>query len=156
MNEDQIHQPVYRKLTMNKKQQGFTLIELMIVVAIIGILASIAIPAYRDYIVRSKTSELVSFAGTAKAAISEFQLVRNFYPPDPTIGGFTLATSQYVTSMTYGGSASGIITVMGDIASIGATVRMVFTPTLITTTGVINWVCSTTDGTKFAPADCRR
>ncbi|MBT8100815.1 MAG: prepilin-type N-terminal cleavage/methylation domain-containing protein, partial [Gammaproteobacteria bacterium] len=63
-----------------KKQQGFTLIELMIVVAIIGILAAIAIPAYQDYTIRAQVSEGLSLSGGAKAAISEFTMDTGNFP----------------------------------------------------------------------------
>ena len=63
-----------------KKQQGFTLIELMIVVAIIGILAAIAIPAYQDYTIRAQVSEGLNLAGGAKAAVSEYTMDRGLFP----------------------------------------------------------------------------
>ena len=68
------------------KQQGFTLIELMIVVAIIGILAAIAIPAYQDYTVRSKVTELVNAAGVCKTSVAEYYQAKGTMPPDETVG----------------------------------------------------------------------
>jgi type IV pilus assembly protein PilA len=71
-------------MKMMKKQQGFTLIELMIVVAIIGILAAIALPAYQDYTIRSKLSEVPSLAGSNKLAVEEYYQVRGAIPSGAT------------------------------------------------------------------------
>lgn len=70
-----------------KKQQGFTLIELMIVVAIVGILAAIAIPAYQDYIKRSKVSEVAAQLAACKTSVSEFYQARNDYPGSAVAAG---------------------------------------------------------------------
>jgi type IV pilus assembly protein PilA len=72
---------------MKKVQQGFTLIELMIVVAIIGILAAIAIPAYQDYTVRSRVTELVNAAGVCKTGVAEFYQAKGLMPVDQTEAG---------------------------------------------------------------------
>ena len=74
---------------MKKMQQGFTLIELMIVVAIIGILAAIAIPAYQDYTIRAQVSEGMNLAAAAKAAVAETYLNRGVAPADRTAAGMT-------------------------------------------------------------------
>ena len=87
-----------------KKQQGFTLIELMIVVAIIGILAAIAIPAYQDYTIRAQVSEGLNLAGGAKAAVSEYTMDTGNFPVDNTEAGISAAATdingKYTTSVT--------------------------------------------------------
>jgi len=99
-------------MNMKKVQQGFTLIELMIVVAIIGILAAIAIPAYQDYTIRSQVSEGLTLAAAAKAAVSESFSNRGVAPADRTAAGMTaLATDtsgKYVTQVAI---ANGTITI---------------------------------------------
>jgi len=94
-----------------KKQQGFTLIELMIVVAIIGILAAIAIPAYQDYTIRAQVSEGLNLSGGAKAAVTEFFQDRGILPADNATAGLAAAAAiqgKYVGSVTV---AAGVITV---------------------------------------------
>ena len=140
-----------------KKQQGFTLIELMIVVAIIGILAAIAIPAYQDYTIRAQVSEGLNLAGGAKAAVSEFRMDRGTWPSDNTAAGIaTQATDingKYVDSV---GVAAGVITVEygGDAHAILAPQNLVLSP--VAQTGSVEWVCrSGTIADKHLPAACR-
>jgi type IV pilus assembly protein PilA len=108
---------------MTKLQKGFTLIELMIVVAIIGILAAIAIPAYQDYTIRAQVSEGLNLAAAAKAAVAESFLNRGMAPSNRTQAGMSaLATDtqgKYVASvgitngvilMTYGNQANAVLT----------------------------------------------
>jgi type IV pilus assembly protein PilA len=97
---------------MTKLQKGFTLIELMIVVAIIGILAAIAIPAYQDYTIRAQVSEGMNMAAAAKAAVAETYLNRGIAPANRTVAGMTATATdtsgKYVTEVEV---TNGVITV---------------------------------------------
>ena len=137
-----------------KNQKGFTLIELMIVVAIIGILAAIAIPAYQDYIKRSKVTELAGAASACKVSVAEYFQSQGALPTDITQAGCSSPDSKYVSGL---GVASGTITV--SARSIGTGVdgsTFVLVPTPNTSTGATDWRC--TDSTiedKYLPANCR-
>ena len=137
---------------MKNVQKGFTLIELMIVVAIIGILAAVALPAYQDYTVRAKVSELILAGSSFRTAISEKFQVDN----DTANAGSGLAfnTVGKITGGTV--TLGGTITIYGDTrtTSIGQMVTITITPTYNTGTGTITWVCAGTPS-KYMPATCR-
>jgi len=143
---------------MKKVQQGFTLIELMIVVAIIGILAAIAIPAYQDYTVRAKVSEPLSFADATKISIAEYFQATGGMPADATIAGFsTTTTSPYIASIGYvrGSSTVGTITIVTTKLGNNVTGNIVFVGTG-NGLGVVTWGCKTsTLAPKYRPANCR-
>ena len=140
-----------------KKQQGFTLIELMIVVAIIGILAAIAIPAYQDYTIRAQVSEGLNLAGGAKAAVTEYSQDRGVFPTNNVQAGVSAAADiegKYVESVTVG--ASGLVTVLfgNEAHALIDADTLLMEPT--NNTGSISWACtSTTIDNKHLPAACR-
>ena len=138
---------------MKSMQKGFTLIELMIVVAIIGILAAVALPAYQDYTVRAKVSELILAASGARTAISEkFQT-----DPGNTTGAGAGVTIPVVGKIaTASVDDAGTIVVTGSTAStsVGQAVTITVTPTFSTATGTITWACVGTPA-KYMPATCR-
>ncbi len=133
---------------MKQIQKGFTLIELMIVVAIIGILAAVALPAYQDYTIRAKVSELMLAASGFRTSITEKAQV------DATLGsagsGLTVTTVGKIASGTI--SATGTIAISGTTASTGADVTVTMTPTLAG--GTLTWTCVGTPS-KYFPASCR-
>lgn len=139
---------------MKSIQQGFTLIELMIVVAIIGILAAIAIPAYQDYTIRTKVSEGLNLASMAKLAVSETRQSTGAWPVGNGGAGLPpTITSTYVTSVVVA-DAAGIITVTYSAPTQVAGKTIIMTPTEVS--GAINWACNTgTVDDRYRPANCR-
>ena len=135
-------------------QKGFTLIELMIVVAIIGILAAIALPAYQDYTVRGRVSELAVMASGMKATVGE-NIANNGAITTGSCRGVTVNTvaTKNTTSSTCT-DGTGVIAVTGTAQAKG--VILTYTPTL-QADGVIKWVCTVDSAAnnKYAPAECR-
>ena len=135
-------------------QKGFTLIELMIVVAIIGILAAVALPAYQDYTVRAKVSELMLAASSGKTAVAEAASTLSEMPAVASAGVQT-QSSKYVTSVlyTYTDATTGTITALarGDTAITGSTITMVGTYA----SGQVTWVCGGSIAAKYRPSSCK-
>ncbi|WP_281646142.1 pilin [Parendozoicomonas sp. Alg238-R29] len=134
-------------------QKGFTLIELMIVVAIIGILAAVAIPAYQDYTKRAHVTEGINLAAGAKAAVTEYYASQAAWPTDNATAGLPATISgNAVTTVEVG--AAGIITVTYDSKVDATDNTLVFTPS--DSNGGIQWTCTAgTLNDKFRPANCR-
>ena len=143
---------------MNK---GFTLIELMIVVAIIAILAAIALPAYQDYVIRSQVSEGSVLSDGAKTAVAEFYSNRGTAPTDNASAGLATSTSitgKFVSQLNV---SAGIITTTfsnaspqrANVAINGSTLS--FTPIFGASAGSTVWTCSSAIANKWLPTVCR-
>jgi type IV pilus assembly protein PilA len=114
--------------TMKRLQQGFTLIELMIVVAIVGILAAIALPAYQDYIIRSKMSEAVAAVAACKTSVSEYAATRNALPADNSSAGCSVVQTQYVDGASTGWDGSAINYTSRSTGALASECTLTLTP----------------------------
>lgn len=145
-----------------KKHQGFTLIELMIVIAILGILIAIALPAYQDYTVRARVSEAVAQTAPAKLAVAESASSQGVLATainDNTEAGFNFEASatDYVASITINDGV--ITTATRNTGAAGGDPSLIWTPSHLNNeaTNPVNWACATTPAAavKYVPAECR-
>nr|WP_315469318.1 pilin [uncultured Undibacterium sp.] len=137
---------------IRRAQQGFTLIELMIVVAIIGILAAVALPAYQDYTIRGRVTELAIVGSSFKGTVTENISNNGGTMPADACAGIvdtTTATKNLVSAKCT--PATGVITVTGTAATQNTV--LVYTPT--PASDIISWKCTTTTPIKYVPAECR-
>ncbi len=143
---------------MKQLQKGFTLIELMIVVAIIGILAAIALPAYQDYIARTKISEALVQLDAAKTSISDYAASNGALPPNATSAGVTSPqNAKYVSALTWN---FGNTRLEATLQSINANVnaKIIAMKATLNNDLSVSWSCQTNIATtdyKYVPSNCR-
>ncbi|UXI67696.1 pilin [Tahibacter amnicola] len=146
-----------------RSNEGFTLIELMIVVAIIAILAAIAIPAYTDYTIRAQISDGISLSTGAKAAVWDYMSNRGTLPPDNPAAGLPAAAdikSKYVSSVEVSnGTIEVTFSATGGFKANAAIDAEVLALSPVTAPGSISWSCDAAAGTtipaRYLPAGCR-
>ena len=136
-------------------ESGFTLIELMIVIAIIGILAAVAIPAYQDYVVRAKVGEGMNLSAGAKAAVSETFISSGTFPANNTAAGIAASTSiKGQDVQTVNVTTAGVISVAFSSSDSNiSTNTITLTPT--NEGGSISWVCTSSLANRYLPNNCR-
>lgn len=152
----------------SRKTGGFTLIELMIAIAIVGILLSLAVPAYQDYTVRAKIADALNVAASMKVLIGEYYITEGHLPKDAPTAGIETVESDYVKSVTYTGEpkdsdkpTAGILTLtFGD--SIGDEAKdRVLQLKAEPSNNILKWTCGTSSATgtkldsKYLPSKCR-
>ena len=140
---------------MKKVQQGFTLIELMIVVAIIGILAAVAIPAYQDYTKRAHVTEGLSLASSGKTAVTEFYNSKGYLPPSNTSAGLALPASIAGNAVTSVTNLNGVLQIVYN-TKVATGAQLDLSPT--TSIGGVKWTCKingTTMKAQWVPSSCR-
>lgn len=133
-------------------QKGFTLIELMIVVAIIGILAAIALPAYQDYTNRAKASEIVLAASSARTCVTEVVQSEGFDATKLGSCASGFVATQYATGLSV--DANGVIEIESQTGEFDETIEISLTPSGTTRNNIAGWVCKGSP-TKWMPSSCR-
>ncbi|MES2536817.1 MAG: pilin [Pseudomonadota bacterium] len=147
-------------IRMNVARNGFTLIELMIVVAIIGVLAAIAIPAYQDYSKRAKMSELMLAVSNGRTSVVEYANTNGQMPPSAASAGILNQASRYVSAVSYVMTSTTVGSILATATGFNDPLiddkNFALTGT-IDANGKVQWTCSgaaTTVPVKFLPAIC--
>ena len=152
---------IYKEQIMKRVQQGFTLIELMIVIAIVGILAAVAMPAYQDYTVRAKLSEVIVRGSEAKTSLTEYFSSTGTFPADGSAPFSTAAAGKVAEVAWTLNSTVGYITVTAtDINNADVDGYDIYFSVTGTPSGVVLWSCNQSAGSagipeKYLPGSCK-
>ncbi|MEB0111020.1 pilin [Variovorax sp. RTB1] len=157
-----------RRSIARNVQKGFTLIELMIVVAIIGILAAVALPAYQDYTVRAKVTEVMLALGNCKTSVTEYYTSNNAMPATLAAAGCSSNATKFVSSVAVTATTGAVVGTIQGTGSAADTTTLTLQPTTDAgrtgafaaspTTPILGWSCggSSSAAYKFLPANCRQ
>lgn len=148
---------------MKQVQKGFTLIELMIVIAIVGILAAVALPAYQDYTVRAKLAEAVARGSEAKTSVTEWYSAKGVLPTGTGAGVFNTGAAGIITEVVWNpnSTTNGAIEIeinAADVPQLGADNILAFEGNVSAASGVVEWTCGgagTTVPGKYLPGSCK-
>ena len=133
--------------------KGFTLIELMIVVAIIGVLAAVALPAYSDYTVRAKVSEIILAASSCRTDITEFAQTNNALPSNSEAS--CSGSSKFVNDVAWDGTRVTATATNNAELKGAASQNITLTPTFVANQGITEWICAGSIPEQFRPGSCR-
>ena len=150
------------KSRKHTRSSGFTLVELMIAVAVISILAAIAVPTYRDYTVRAKISEALNIAASAKISVTEYYITEGRLPNSLREAGLETVTTDYIKSLEYAGDETRgqlVLTLADDIGGDAGGKKVAISTEPVHGGTLLDWNCTPaeTDGVdpKYLPANCR-
>lgn len=138
-----------------KSQKGFTLIELMIVVAIVGILAAVALPAYQNYTIRAQVTELMSLADGAKVPVTEVYQSSGALPTTNALANYSGASGKYTASVAVG--ADGVITATANETNANAAIqkKTITLAPAASASGTLIWTCAGSIDVQYRPTSCK-